>query len=85
MLEAPKGGPGAKRCLWAEKGHNPSSKEAWGFGNKGKTLAAGLLFDRMSQNVGKSIYPTELKQGMAAGGEAKRPESNTLFLRRALP
>ena len=61
------------------------SKEAHGFGNERKILAAGLFSGGMSRYVGKSVYPTELKQGIASGGEAKRPESKTLFPTRALP
>lgn len=85
---APHGGEGPERNRACELrgGTDLSSREAPGFGNKGKTLAAGLFSGGMSQNVGKSVYPTKLKQGIAAaGGEANRPESETLFLTRALP
>lgn len=37
------------------------------------------------KNVGKFVDPTKLKKGIAAKGEAKKPESKTLFLTRALP
>jgi hypothetical protein len=77
--------PERNRSCGLRGGPDLSSKEAQGFGNERKALAAGLFSGGMSRYVGKSVYPTELKQGIASGGEAKRPESKTLFLTIALP